>query len=125
LPLHAKEPDSEGVNIRQSIFRNLVSADQVESRATLKYTQMTRQASQQGKLLPDNHPGPPAMQDCRRSVAVYVEVQRAAKDRKWEINVFDSPQVNAFRMPGGKIVLDDADQQQRPDAEHVGKTAPV
>jgi predicted Zn-dependent protease len=99
--------DGEGVKVpRKSIFNNLVSADSVEKSAALQYSQMTRQAFQQQKLLDANDP---RTQRIRRIAKDLLPHTKKFNDRSdewdWEVNVFDSPTINAFCMPGGKIAF--------------------
>lgn len=103
----ARDPDSDGVKIgKRSIFRKLVSADRVEQTSLAQYNQMTRQAFQQRKLLDDDHPQVIRLRKIGKTLMPFTEkFNERAKDWKWEINVFDSPAINAFCMPGGKIAF--------------------
>jgi predicted Zn-dependent protease len=103
----ARDPDSEGVKVgRKSIFNNLVSAGQVEAVSLQQYNQMTRQAFQQNKLLGDDHPQVKRLRKIAQDLLPHTyKFNDRAKEWKWEINVFDSPNINAFCMPGGKIAF--------------------
>jgi predicted Zn-dependent protease len=99
--------DSQGVKVpRKSIFSRLVSAESIEKSAALQYNQMTRQAFQQQKLLGANDP---RTQRVRRIFKDLLPHAKKFNDRSdkwdWEVNVFDSPTINAFCMPGGKIAF--------------------
>lgn len=99
--------DGEGVKVpRKSIFNNLVSADSVEKSAELQYSQMTRQAFQQRKLLDANDPRTVRIRRIAKDLLPHTNKfnERAAK-WDWQVNVFDSPTINAFCMPGGKIAV--------------------
>ena len=105
-PLSAAAQDG-GVKVpRKSIFSKLVSAEKVENSAALQYDQMTRQAFQKRALLDESDP---AVQRVRRIFKdLYphtVKFNDRAKDWKWEVNVLQSPSINAFCMPGGKIAF--------------------
>jgi predicted Zn-dependent protease len=101
----AKEPDGVTVS-RKSVFRFAVGAEKIEQQASLQYQQMTRQASSKSALLPEHHP---QVQRLRKIAANLlpgaVKFNERAKDWKWEINVLNSRQINAFCMPGGKIAF--------------------
>ncbi|MCU0955656.1 MAG: M48 family metallopeptidase [Hyphomicrobium sp.] len=99
--------DGEGVKVpRKSMFNNLVSADSVEKSAALQYSQMTRQAYQQRKLLPANDPRTIRVRRIADNMLPYTKKFNDRSDKwDWEVNVFDSPNINAFCMPGGKIAV--------------------
>ena len=99
--------DGEGVKVpRKSIFNNLVSADSVEKSAALQYSQMTRQAFQQQKLLDANDPRTQRIRRIAKDLLPHTKKFNDRSDKwDWEVNVFDSPTINAFCMPGGKIAF--------------------
>jgi predicted Zn-dependent protease len=99
--------DSQGVKVpRKSIFNNLVSADSVEKSAALQYNQMTRQAFQQQKLLGANDPRTQRVRRIAKDLLPHTKKFNDRSDKwDWEVNVFDSPTINAFCMPGGKIAF--------------------
>lgn len=99
--------DAPGVKIgNPSFVRKLVSAEKLEQSAQLQYGQLKQQAQGQRALLPDDHP---QVQRVRRIAADLLpfadKYNPRAKDWRWEINVINSKQINAFCMPGGKIVF--------------------
>jgi Zn-dependent protease with chaperone function len=81
----------------------IVSAEQISAQAAEGYTKLSSAAAQARKLNTD------AVQTARlRAIAgrliPHVKVYRQdALAWKWEVNVFDSDDINAFCMPGGKI----------------------
>jgi predicted Zn-dependent protease len=101
----AKEPD--GVKISNpSIFRYAVSAGTIEQQAGVQYDEMTRQAASKRALLGPDHPQTVRMRAIAQRLLPFAnKFNERAKDWKWEVNVLDSPQVNAFCMPGGKIAV--------------------
>jgi predicted Zn-dependent protease len=103
LPAGARE----GVEVgRTSKFSKLVSADQVERAATAQYAQLQQQASQQRALGPDNHPQVIRLRAIAQRIIPYTyEWNPRARDWKWEVNLIDSKELNAFCMPGGKIAF--------------------
>ncbi len=96
-----------GVSVsRKSIFRNVVSASNIEQQAGLQYEQMTRQAFQKRALVDANHPQVVRLRNISRSLLPHAnKFNERAKDWKWEVNLIASPQINAFCMPGGKIAF--------------------
>jgi predicted Zn-dependent protease len=97
----------DGVEVgKQSGFTRLVSAEQVEQAAAQQYAQMQQQASQQNALLPANHPQVVRLRSIAQRVIPYsLEWNKRAPQWKWEVNVINSKELNAFCMPGGKIVF--------------------
>ncbi len=90
---------------RQQTMSALVSARQLEQGAVSAYKQELSKASQKGLLNKD-----PAQTTRVRAIAQrlipHTSVFRAdAPGWAWEINVINSPDVNAWCMPGGKIAV--------------------
>ena len=104
-PSAAKEPD--GVVIKnKSLFRYAVSADTIEQQSGVQYNEMTRQAASKRALLPPDNAQTQRMRAIAQRLLPFAnKFNERAKDWKWEINVLDSPQINAFCMPGGKIAV--------------------
>jgi predicted Zn-dependent protease len=83
----------------------LISSQELDQMAAQSYTKLSSDAARGGKLNPD-----PAMLQRVRAVAGRIEPQTAvfrpdAPGWKWEVNVIGSPELNAFCMPGGKIMF--------------------
>lgn len=83
----------------------LVSSAQVEQMAAQTYTKLVADATTGGVLNKN-----PALLKRVRAIAARIAAQTAtfradAPSWKWEINLLDSPELNAFCMPGGKIVF--------------------
>jgi Zn-dependent protease with chaperone function len=97
----------DGVNVgRKSIFAKLVSAERVESSSALQYDQMTRQAFQKRALLEDDDRQVQRVRRIFKDLYPHTfKFNERAKTWKWEVNVLQSPSINAFCMPGGKIAF--------------------
>ncbi|HEX8874664.1 MAG TPA: M48 family metallopeptidase [Nitrosospira sp.] len=95
-------PGAVGANRSQLM---LISSEQLEQTAAQGYTKLKADATQQGALNKD-----PRMLQRVQAIAKRIEPQTAVfrKDApgwKWEVNVIDSNELNAFCMPGGKIMF--------------------
>ncbi|MDX2309136.1 MAG: M48 family metallopeptidase [Hyphomicrobium sp.] len=101
---HARA-ESDGVKVpSKSMFRNLVSAEDVEKTAAAQYAAMRDEIRERGKLLDAGHPLVTRVRRIAEAILPHTQkFNERAKDWEWEINVFDSPTINAFCMPGGKI----------------------
>ncbi len=103
LPASAREGVEVGGN---SKFSKLVPAAQVEQSAQQQYQQMMQAASSKNALLPASHPQVVRLRAIAQKIVPHaLEWNPRAKDWKWEVNVLNSPQINAFCMPGGKIAF--------------------
>src|SRR5829696_8647851 len=83
----------------------LVSSEQLEQMSTQAYSKLRAEAQQKGVLNTDA-----ALTQRVRAIASRLEPQTRvfrsdAPGWKWEVNVIQSNQLNAFCMPGGKIVV--------------------
>ncbi len=113
LPAAAQQPaanvDDAGVRRdvgRESQFAKLVPADQVERAAAQQYTQMTREASEQRALAGDDHPQVQRLRAIAQRLIPYAESWNPrARQWRWEVNLLGGKALNAFCMPGGKIVF--------------------
>lgn len=111
LPALAQQPQPADSGVRgdvgkESKFARLVPADQIERAAAQQYVQMTRGASEQRALGPDNHPQVVRLRAIAQRIIPYAEAwnPRAAQWR-WEVNLLGGKDLNAFCMPGGKIAF--------------------
>ncbi len=84
--------------------RVLIPEAQLNEAAAQQYTQMMGQAQQKGVLVPASHP------EVRRLRAIAQRIiphaprwNQSASQWKWQVNLIDSKDVNAFCMPGGRI----------------------
>ena len=83
----------------------LVSSQQLEQMAAQSYSKLTSEAATKGTLNTDA-----AMLRRLRAIAQRIEPQTKifrpdAPDWKWEVNMINSSELNAFCMPGGKIIF--------------------
>jgi len=83
----------------------VVSSEQLVQTAAQGYTKLKAEATQKGELNKDAK-----MLQRVQAIARRIEPQtgvfrRDALAWKWEVNVIDSNELNAFCMPGGKIMF--------------------
>lgn len=81
------------------------SSEQYNQQAQQQYQQVLQEAQQKGLLNRD-----PALFQRVQKIATYIVAQVGvfrpdAKNWNWAINTIDSPDVNAWCMPGGKMVV--------------------
>ena len=89
-----------------SFVRKLISAEKVEQVGSQQYLQLTQKAGAQGALLGPSHPTVQRVRKIADELLPYsYKFNERAKEWKWEVNVFRSPAINAFCMPGGKIAF--------------------
>lgn len=91
---------------RESRFTKLVPAEQVEGAALQQYTQTLGQYRQKGAVMPASHPQVVRLRAIAERLIPFTNAwnPRAAQWR-WEVNLLNDAQVNAFCMPGGKIAF--------------------
>lgn len=85
--------------------RMAVSAWALEKSANLQYGELMDKAKEKGRLNPDTAQYQRVKQIADKLIAQTPAFRRDAIGWKWEINVLDSPEVNAWCMPGGKIAV--------------------
>lgn len=91
---------------KPSMMRNLVPAQQVETQAARQYGQLLREAAGKKALAPDDHPQLQRLRGIARKLIPHAERHNPrAREWRWEVNLIGSQQINAFCMPGGKIVF--------------------
>ncbi len=83
----------------------LISSPELDQMAAQSYAKLSSDAARRGTLNRDH-----AMLERVRAVASRIEPQTAVFRRdapgwKWEVNVIGGPDLNAFCMPGGKIMF--------------------
>ena len=97
----------DGVKIGQpSYLRNLVSAEKLEVAAASQYVALTDAATKKGVLADESDPQLERLRRISADLLPFTEkFNSRAKDWAWRVNLIKAPQVNAFCMPGGKIVF--------------------
>lgn len=85
--------------------RMAVSAGQIEEMAGKQYDQVLAEAKKQGKLNPNAAQTQRVRNIAKRLIATTTAFRPDASKWNWEVNVLDSPEVNAWAMPGGKIAV--------------------
>lgn len=89
-----------------SAVRKLVPAQALEDAAAQQYQQMLEQARAKRALAPQGHPQLQRLHTiARRLIPFAMPWNDRARQWRWEVNLIGSSQVNAFCMPGGKIVF--------------------
>lgn len=110
LALPASLPQAwarEGVEVgKNSAFTKLIPAEEVERTAAQQYLQIQQQAASKHALLPKDHPQLQRLRAIARRIIPFAQAWNPrAKDWQWAVSLIQSPQVNAFCMPGGKIAF--------------------
>lgn len=107
LALPAGAQQREGVDVgQQSSFSKLVPAEQVEQAATQQYAQLLAEAKSKNALLPAGAPQTERLRFvAQRMIPFTPDWNSRAPGWKWEVNLLNSKDVNAFCMPGGKIAF--------------------
>ena len=105
-PALARDPEP-GVKVGNASFvRKLVPVEQVEQIGTQQYSQLLQKGNQQGALLLENHPQVQRLRKIQQDLLPQsYKWNDRAKTWNWEVNLFRSPTINAFCMPGGKIAF--------------------
>lgn len=87
-------------------LRSLVPANEIESASTQQYNKLLVEARAKGVLA---GPGNPQLQRLQRVGQRLVPFAAQWNDRsqqwRWELNLITSKELNAFCMPGGKVVF--------------------
>ena len=91
---------------KSSSVRKLVPAGELENAAHQQYNQMMSEARGQGKLVGDGDPRLRRLRaSAQRLIPHSAPWNSRARDWRWEVNLINSDQINAFCMPGGKIAF--------------------
>ena len=96
----------ESASVQNPWWARFVSAEDMEKTASQQYEQLVQEAYQNRALM-----GPTAVQVIKVRDIAKTLIQEAnrynsrAQHWAWEVNVIDASAVNAFCMPGGKIVV--------------------
>jgi predicted Zn-dependent protease len=97
----------EGVEVGGiSKVAKLVPAGQVEQAAAQQYQKMMQDAASKNALLHADHPQTLRLRAIAQKIIPFsYEWNPRAQGWKWEVNILNSHQINAFCMPGGKIAF--------------------
>jgi predicted Zn-dependent protease len=90
---------------RRSRAASIAPADYVENMAQQQYAQILAQARQAGALVTSGTQIERLRYICNRMVPFTPDCNERARQWRWEVNLLNSDQVNAFCMPGGKIAF--------------------
>ena len=101
------EAKEDGVKVgKSSALRNLVPAEGLEKQAALQYAELKQQTAAKKALAPDNAPELVRLREIAKRIIPYAtRFNPRAANWQWEVNLIGSNQINAFCMPGGKIVF--------------------
>jgi Zn-dependent protease with chaperone function len=97
----------DGITVRKlSVFRHAQPPEVVDQQSQQQYMQLMSAANDKGALLPSNHPEVVRLRTiAKRIIPHSSRWNQDAANWRWQVNVLDSPQVNAFCMPGGRIAF--------------------
>lgn len=101
-PVQTTKSGTVGVERKQYM---LLSEKQVEAMSAQSYVQTLKQADAKKELNPDAVQTARVREIAQRLIAQTPVFRPDAKDWKWEVNVQDSEQINAYCMAGGKIMV--------------------
>lgn len=97
---------TEGVQVRKPRLL-LVPQSTVNSTAAAQYAQMKQQAASRRVLNVDAPQVQRVRAIAQRMIPFGARFNAQSAQWAWEVNVIDAPQINAFCMPGGKIMVFD------------------
>ena len=91
---------------KASGIRKLIPAETLEASAKQQYQQTLGEAESKGALAPDDYPQLKRLRAIANKLIPFT-AQWNADSRKWrwEVNLINSKQINAWCMPGGKIAF--------------------
>ena len=97
----------DGVDVGgNSAFSKLVSADNVEQSAAKEYASLLKKAAAENVLVSSGDRQVRHLRDIADRIIPFAnDWNPRARNWRWEINLIDGPSINAFCMPGGKIVF--------------------
>jgi predicted Zn-dependent protease len=97
----------DGIAVRPlSKWRYLAPQEVIDEQAAQQYTGLLAQARQKGALVPASDPQVQRLRAIAQRIIPFApRWNAAAANWKWEVNLLNSRQVNAFCMPGGRIAF--------------------
>jgi predicted Zn-dependent protease len=106
-PQQAATQVQDGIAVKPlSKWRYLQPESVVDQQALQQYSSMMAQARQKGALVPENHSQVIRLRAIAKRIIPYAtRWNPEAAKWKWQVNLLNSSQVNAFCMPGGRIAF--------------------
>ena len=103
----AKQEVQDGIEVkRMSAVRVFAPEAAVNEAAAQQYAELMGQAKQKGALVAASDPQVQRLRAIAKRLIPYTtRWNPAAAKWEWQVNLLDSPQVNAFCMPGGRIAF--------------------
>ena len=105
----AAEPQvvQDGIAVKKlSPWRHLEPQTVVDQQASQQYAGLMAQAREKGALVPESHPQVLRLRAIAKRIIPYAtRWNPEAAKWKWQVNLLNSKQVNAFCMPGGRIAF--------------------
>ncbi|MDB5934702.1 MAG: peptidase [Massilia sp.] len=97
----------DGITVKPlSKWRHLEPQAQVDQEASQQYAGLLSQAREKGALVPDDDPEVVRLRGVAKRLIPYTaRWNNQASEWKWQVNLLNSDQVNAFCMPGGRIAF--------------------
>jgi predicted Zn-dependent protease len=97
----------DGIEVKElSRWRYLEPQAAVDQQAHQQYAGLMAQAREKGALVPESHPQVVRLRAiARRLIPFTTRWNLEAANWKWQVNLLNSKQVNAFCMPGGRIAF--------------------
>jgi Zn-dependent protease with chaperone function len=97
----------DGIQVKPlSRLRVLAPENVVNEQASQQYAALMSDAQQKGALVPANHPEVVRLRAIANRIIPYAtRWNPVAANWKWQVNLLNSNQVNAFCMPGGRIAF--------------------
>jgi Zn-dependent protease with chaperone function len=97
----------DGIAVKPlSKWRYLAPEETINEQAAQQYQGLLQQAQAKGALAPANSPELVRLRGiAQRIIPHATRWNPAAAQWKWQVNLLDSPEVNAFCMPGGRIAF--------------------
>lgn len=102
-----KEESHDGIPVpKRSRVAGLASSEALEKQGALQYRQLLEQASAKRALAPADHPQRQRLiRIAKRLMPHTARFSPRANEWRWEVNLIASNTINAFVMPGGKVVF--------------------
>lgn len=97
----------DGIAVRPlSKWRYLAPEEVINEQSAQQYTGLLSQAREKGALVPASDPQVQRLRAiAQRIIPFTTRWNAAAANWKWEVNLLNSREVNAFCMPGGRIAF--------------------